>query len=92
MNAQIGKVVAVLRKAHGLKQNDVSKKLGISTAVYANMARARSDLNTGKLGQIATLFNIKLHQIIILSEELNKHKNLELIKNSISSILNSIRI
>jgi transcriptional regulator with XRE-family HTH domain len=92
MNAEIGKVVAVLREAHGLKQNDVSKRLGISTAAYANIERGRSDLNTGKLEQIASFYKIKPHQIIMLSEELNKHKNLELIKNSISSILNSIKI
>ncbi|WP_395626201.1 helix-turn-helix transcriptional regulator [Daejeonella sp.] len=92
MNAEIGQVVALLRMAHGLKQNDVSKRLEISISAYANMERGRCDLNTEKFEQIASLYKIKPHQIIMLSEALNKHKDLELIKNSISSILNGIRI
>ena len=92
MKREIGNIIQTFRISCGFKQVYMAYNLGISTQAYANLEHGRSDLNTGKLEQIASLYKIKPHQIIILAEELNKHKNLELIKNSISSILNSIRI
>jgi len=87
MNSEIGDVMKLFRKAYGLTQNEVANRLGISINSYSNIEKGRCDLYTSRIELIATLFRIKPHQIILLAEELKNHKDLSIIKKSISYIL-----
>lgn len=70
MKKELGMVIATCRKQRLLKQDYMAYKLGITTHAYANIERGRSDICSEKLFALSNIFGLKMHQLILLAEEI----------------------
>lgn len=64
----LGKKMAFLRKARGLKQADVSKYLGISRSTYAGYEAETRQPPIVHIANLATFFNVSADYLLGLSE------------------------
>lgn len=62
---ELGKKIKALRQKRGWSQEDVAKQLDISIAAFSKIETDVTDLNTGRLLQLAQIFEISLAQLIL---------------------------
>lgn len=64
LNASIGLKIAVLRKQHGMTQEQLAEKLDISIKHCSSVERGLSCLSLEKLIEVSNLFDISLDYLI----------------------------
>lgn len=56
---KIGEKLRTLRELHGIKQEDIAQRLGISQNTYSKLETGETDLTMSRLEEIAKIYNIK---------------------------------
>lgn len=69
MNIEIANRLVQLRKKHGLSQEELAEKLGISRQAVSKWERAESSPDTDNLISIAKLYNVSLDEILKTDED-----------------------
>ena len=69
MNIEIANRLVQLRKQHGLSQEELAEKLGISRQAVSKWERAESSPDTDNLISIAKLYNVSLDELLKTDED-----------------------
>ena len=69
MNIEIANRLVQLRKQHGLSQEELAEKLGISRQAISKWERAESSPDTDNLISIAKLYNVSLDELLKTDED-----------------------
>jgi transcriptional regulator with XRE-family HTH domain len=69
MNIEIANRLVQLRKKHGLSQEELAEKLGISRQAVSKWERAESSPDTDNLISIAKLYNVSLDELLQSDED-----------------------
>lgn len=56
---KIGDKLRTLRDLHGIKQEDIAQRLGISQNTYSKLETGETDLTISRLEEIAKIYNLK---------------------------------
>ena len=64
LNAMIGSKIALLRKQHGLTQEQLAEKLDISIKHCSSVERGLSCLSLEKLIEVSNLFDVSLDYLL----------------------------
>lgn len=76
MTIELGNRLAELRKEHGLSQEELADKLGVSRQAVSKWERGEASPDTDNLIELAKIYNISLDELLGLSEpkqEKEKH-------------------
>jgi len=65
----INEKIRLVREAKGLTQEQMAEKLEISRNSYGDIERGDSDVKLSKLAKIAELFELKLSELVDLSDK-----------------------
>lgn len=76
MNIEIANKLLKLRKEHGLSQEQLASKLGISRQAVSKWERAEASPDTDNLIELAKLYNVSLDDLL-LNEQVKKDKEKE---------------
>ena len=66
MEMEIAKRLATLRRAHGLSQEELAARLGVSRQAVSKWERAESSPDTANLIALARLYAISLDELLLL--------------------------
>lgn len=69
MNIEIANRLVHLRRKHGLSQEELAEKLGISRQAVSKWERAESSPDTDNLIGIARLYNVSLDELLKTDED-----------------------
>jgi transcriptional regulator with XRE-family HTH domain len=61
--------IRLIREAKGLTQEQVAEELGVSSSAYGDIERGDNDPKLSKLQKIAEILEIKLSELVDLSEK-----------------------
>jgi transcriptional regulator with XRE-family HTH domain len=64
----LGKKIRLLRHQKGWSQEDVAKRLDISIPAFSKIETGITDINLSRLEQIATLFEMRVVQLLTFNE------------------------
>lgn len=70
MNIEIANRLVQLRKAHGLSQEELAAKLGLSRQAVSKWERAESSPDTDNLIMLSRLYGVSLDQLLATDEEI----------------------
>lgn len=70
MNIEIADRLIKMRKAHGLSQEDLAEKLGISRQAVSKWERAESSPDTDNLIMLSRLYGVSLDTLLATDEEI----------------------
>lgn len=76
-----GKNIKQLRQKRGWSQSEVSRRLKISVPAFSKIETGITDINITRLGQLASLFEVSITDIINKAGENPQSSNFEEIKN-----------
>lgn len=65
----IGSVVRSLRQARGLTLEALADRAGMNVTYLSDIERGRSNPTLGKLGNLATVFEIRVSELIAAAED-----------------------
>ena len=64
----IGQKLRKIRELKDYKQAYVARQLGISAVAYGKIERGESDITLSRLGKIAEIFELPIHQVLSFDE------------------------
>jgi len=65
----LGHAVRALRHAHGLTLEDLADEAGMNVTYLSDIERGRSNPTLAKLGDLATVFEIRVSELIAEAED-----------------------
>ncbi len=70
----LGKNIKTLRQARGWSQEQVASQLGITAPAFSKIECGLTDVNLSRLEQIATLFELKVIELLTLHDSSSVQK------------------
>jgi transcriptional regulator with XRE-family HTH domain len=77
----LGKKIRLLRHQKGWSQEDVAKRLDISIPAFSKIETGITDINLSRLEQIATLFEMRVVQLLTFNESEHDQKIITELEN-----------
>ncbi|MHB8207935.1 helix-turn-helix domain-containing protein [Mucilaginibacter sp.] len=77
----LGKKIRLLRHQKGWSQEDVAKRLDISIPAFSKIETGITDINLSRLEQIATLFEMRVVQLLTFNESEQDQKIITELEN-----------